>query len=498
MDWSTAKERAVEIMIEQAYVQSALGLMGWDLWGALPPEGRAFRGRASAHLAKLAHEQITGAEALRLRDQIKPRLEEDCFENEYERAGLRRFVKKVDEQTVLPIELQNELREVIQTGQMVWREALKAADFQMQLPYMERLFELEKRVAICKNPDQPVFETLTQEVDEGISVETIQRLFAQLQEGLAPLLRQVASRDEGVDESVLDFTAPKADMEAFARYVVERVGFDFSKGSMGEVLHPMCYGIGPKDVRITTNYAKGPIEAAMSLLHESGHGMYNYSSNEQALRYGLWGGVHGSMHESQSRYIENILGRSEAFWRFLYPQAQRRFDGLRGVSFERFYRAFSKVKIGVKRLEADELSYSLHPILRFEIEKAYFDGQLQVKDFEEVWNEKHRQLFGLTPKNAAEGILQDIHWTSGHIGYFHSYTLGNLIGGQILEAQLAQTPDFYAQVERGEFGEIIEYLKDNIWQYGQLYNAGQLVERVTGKELSAQPFLRYLTNKYVR
>ncbi len=496
MDMQTAKERALRIREEQAYIRHAMGLMGWDLWGALPPEGRPFRAKASAYLASINHEKITGREALELRDYLKPRLDEDVFENEYERAAIREFVKTVDEQTILPFELQNELREVTQTGQMVWREALKAKDFQMQLPYMQKLFELEKKVAECKKPDQPVFNTLCEGVDEGMDVEQIERLFTELREGLVPLLQRAAERDRDVDESVLHFEASKPQMQEFGRFVVETVGFDFNKGSMGEVLHPMCYGIGPKDVRITTNYSRGAIDATMSLMHEGGHGMYNYSSNEQALKYGLWGGISGSMHESQSRYMENIVGRSREFWSFFYPEAQKRFDALKNVPFETFYRAFTRVKIGVKRLDADELSYSLHPILRFEIEKAYFDGKIQVKDFEEIWNEKHREFFGMVPKDAAEGILQDIHWTSGHIGYFQSYTLGNLIGGQVLEKQLEENPQMYEQIARGEFAPTLEFLRENIWQYGRLYTTGEMVEKVSGKPLSAAPFLKYLQKKF--
>ena len=496
MDMNTAKAKALEIMREQSYIRHAMGLMGWDLWGALPAEGREFRAQSSKYLATISHERITGREALELRDYLKPRLGEDAFENEYERAAMREFVKTVDEQTILPLALQNELREVTETGQMVWREALKAKDFKMQLPYMQKLFELEKRVAECKNPDQPVFDTLTGDVDEGMTVQEIEALFSELREGLVPLLQAAAERDKDVDESILKFEASKADMQEFGRYVVSTVGFDFNKGSMGEVIHPMCYGIGPKDARITTNYSRGAIDSTMSLLHESGHGMYGYSSNDQALKYGLWGGISGSMQESQSRYIENIVGRSEPFWRFFYPEAQKRFDHLKKIPFETFYRAFTRVKIGVKRLEADELSYSLHPILRFEIEKAYFDGKIEVKDFEEVWNEKHREFFGMVPRDAAEGILQDIHWTSGHIGYFQSYTLGNLIGGQILEKQLAENPQMYEQIGRGEFAPTIEFLRENIWQYGKLGTTGEMVKRVCGKPLSATPFLRYLQRKF--
>ena len=496
MDMNTAKSKALEIMREQSYIRHAMGLMGWDLWGALAPEGREFRAQSSKYLATISHEKITSREALELRDYLKPRLDEDCFENEYEQAAMREFVKTVDEQTVLPFDLQNELREVTQTGQMVWREALKAKDFKMQLPYMQKLFELEKKVAECKDPDRPVFDTLVSSVDEGITVSEIEALFFDLRDGLVPLLKEAAERDMDVDESILRFDAQKPDMEAFARHVVSTVGFDFNKGSMGEVLHPMCYGIGPKDVRITTNYSRGAIDATISLLHESGHGMYGYSSNEQALKYGLWGGISGSMQESQSRYIENIIGRSEPFWRFFYPEAQKHFAPLKDIPFETFYRAFTKVKIGVKRLDSDELSYSLHPILRFEIEKAYFDGQIEVKDFEEIWNEKHREFFGMVPKDAAEGILQDIHWTSGHIGYFQSYTLGNLIGGQVLEKQLAENPEMYEQIGRGEFAPTIEFLRKNIWQYGRLCTTGEMVKRVSGKPLSAAPFLRYLRRKF--
>ena len=233
------------------------------------------------------------------------------------------------------------------------------------------------------------------------------------------------------------------------------------------------------------------------MLHEGGHARYGYSSNDRAVECGLWGGLSGAMHEGQARFYENIIGKSPEFWRLAYPVAVKHFPYLKDVPMEKFYMAQMKVQPSLHRITADELTYSLHPIIRFEMEKDCFDGKTSTDDFEEIWREKYKETFGLVPKDAREGVLQDIHWASGHIGYFQSYTLGNLYGGQMLHAMKKVLPNFDELVEKGEFAPINQWLYDNVHQFGRAMTPTEVLLHATGEELTETYFLDYLRDKYL-
>jgi carboxypeptidase Taq len=278
--------------------------------------------------------------------------------------------------------------------------------------------------------------------------------------------------------------------------IAEKSFFDKNKATYSEVIHPECIGVGPEDIRITT-YFNDLIPSIFSMLHECGHGVYSYSSNEKVVDYGIWGGIHGAMHESQSRFYENLIGKSKEFWQYFYPLLQDEIKEFQNIDLDTFYNGINKVNISAKRLEADELTYSLHPIIRFEIEKEYFEGKLKTDDFYEAWNAKYKEYLGIEPQNDREGILQDIHWAAGLIGYFQSYTLGNIYGGQLRNKMLQDIPDLYQQIANGNFVALNKWNYEKIHQYGKLYSPNELIMKVTGEEIQSKYFVEYLNKKFL-
>jgi carboxypeptidase Taq len=275
------------------------------------------------------------------------------------------------------------------------------------------------------------------------------------------------------------------------------MGFDFEAGRLDESVHPFTINFNNKDVRITTHYDELDFRSALfGTIHEGGHAIYEQDIADELTGTLLDTGVSMGIHESQSRYYENILGRSKEFWKFFFPEAKSRFSQFNGISFEEFYKGINKVEPSLVRIEADELTYSLHIIIRYELEKALINGEIEVRDLPELWNAKYKEYLGIEPNNDAEGVLQDVHWSGGSFGYFPSYALGNLYGAQFLSKMLKDMPDYYADIEDGKLDKIHKWLNENIHKHGAVYKPADLVKMVTGEELSSKYFIEYLNKKY--
>lgn len=488
-------QKAKEIINTQRYYGSIRALMGWDLWQGLPMDGREYRQEVSGYFIKEQIKLITDYETKKLVEYFRE-LDEDKYIDLYDKALARMLIKRYDNAVKIPIDLQLEMSSFTSKAQMVWKEALNNSDFDLYKPYLKQMFELKTKVAEAMDNTRKPFDVLVDSVDEGLTVEKVDQLFSELKKGIISILSRIKDKHLAIDNSILKVNSSKDIIRKIGTQIVETAFFDKDKATYWEVIHPVCIGVGPTDIRITT-YFNDLFPSIFSVLHECGHGVYSYSSNTKVVEYGLWGGISGAMHESQSRFYENIIGKSKEFWECFYPLLQSEIKEFKEIDLETLYKAINKVEPSLKRLDADELTYSLHPIIRFEMEKDYFDGKLKTEDFEEVWNAKYKEYLGIEPKNAREGVLQDVHWASGHVGYFQSYTLGNIYGGQFRNKMLKDIPDLYEQISKGNFEPLNKWNYENIHQYGDLYTPNELILKVTGEEIKSKYFIEYLEEKFM-
>ncbi|MDD4781307.1 MAG: carboxypeptidase M32 [Tissierellia bacterium] len=479
----------------QRYYGSINSLMAWDLWQGLPVDGREYRQSVTGYFIKEASNLIKSNETKKLVEYFRE-LDDNRYENIYDKAAARVLINKYDKAVKVPIELQIEMNNFTSTAQMAWKEALDKSDFNMYKPYIKKSFELKAKVAEAIDNTKNPLDVLVDDVDEGLTVAKIDELFSELKVAIIDILEKIRDKNETIDDSFLNVNIDKENVKSICSHIVENSFFDKNKGTYQEVLHPVLYGVGPRDVRVTTNY-KRLIPCIFSMLHECGHGIYEYSGNDKVVEYSLYGGISGTMHESQSRFYENLIGKSYEFWQYFYTFLQSEVNEFKNIDLDKFYNALNKVKPSLRRLDADELTYNLHPIIRFEMEKEYFQGNLKTDDFYEAWNAKYKEYLGLEPKNAKEGVLQDVHWASGHIGYFQSYTLGNVYGGQFRNKLLEAYPNVYKEISFGNFDSLNKWMYENIHQYGNLYTQNDLIKKATGEEIKSKYFIDYLYEKFL-
>ena len=469
--------------------------MGWDERTMLPPAAGPYRA-----------EQLTAVSALIHRRWTEPQFVANVAElaagplangDSPVAATIRRVKRRVDRKTKLPQRLVEEIACTAVLGQQAWEQARKENDFPTFRPLLEKMVALKREEAQAVGyPEQP-YDALLDDYEPEERTANVARVLAGLREQLAPLVAEIHETGRRPDMSVVSRPFPIDVQEAFGCEAARAIGFDFSRGRLNVTAHPFCTTLGPHDCRITTRFDGKFFNAAFfGILHEAGHGIY-----EQGLlpdEFGLPTGeaISLGIHESQSRMWENMVGRSRAFWEHFFPEAQRRFPAaLGGVELDAFYFALNDVRPSLIRVEADEATYNLHILIRFELERAILDGQLRPADLPIAWNEKYQDYLGLLPPNNAQGVLQDVHWSAGLIGYFPTYTLGNLYAAQFFAQADADLGGLAAQFARGEFQPLREWLREKIHRHGQRYTAAELVQRVTGRPLAPEPLLRHLRTK---
>ena len=477
------------------YYNSIGGVLGIDQWGGLPDEGVPYRLEVNDFLNDQKRALYFTSEADELAAYYK---EHPVGEDEIETAQIRGFLKQRSFYQDVPKELLDEFNRKRVESMTAWKQAREAKDFNIFKPYMKEVFELRKKIALALRPGEDPFATMVDLTDEGLNIDDISAQFGKLREGIVAIRRKVEESGFTIDNSFLKQEQNAEDMMSFAKTLAREVGYKDSMGGYNEkVIHAFSSTIGPRDARISC--AKhGKLSLMTTVLHESGHSMYGYSSNEAVAKAGLYGGISGGFHEGQARFIENFIGRSRAYIHHIYPKLIEAFPAYAAVSEEDFYRGLNKVASTYKRTEADEVTYNLHVIIRFELERDYFAGKLTIDEMRDAWNDKYEEYLGIRPCNDTEGILQDMHWTGSWIGYFQSYALGNIYDGMIYNAIRKELPNFSQLVERGEFAPIISWLTENIWQYGRSVTAMDLLNKFSDKGLDAQPLLDYLDDKFGR
>jgi carboxypeptidase Taq len=472
-------------------------LAEWDMNTQMPDGAGSIRGHQMATMQGVLHEFRTDPRIGVLLDTLEPRIGQSRY-SDADRGLVRIARRMYDQAAKLPRELVEEMARVGASSFDAWRRARERNDFDSFAPWLERTIALQREVADRLGYEDTRYDALLDLYEPGMTVKRLDALFAPVREVSVSLLKRIQASGHDIDDSCLQDDFDPQKQIALSRVILERMGYDFSRGVIAESPHPFTTSMGsPFDVRLTVHPDRRFIQAAvMAAIHEGGHALYEQGSAESLARTPVAGGVSMGVHESQSRLWENAIGRSEAFWQGQYAAVREAFPAQFGnVDVTTFTRALNRVQPSLIRIEADEVTYNLHIIARYELEKAMVNGQVAVENLPGLWNATYRNLLGIEPERDSEGILQDIHWTSG-FGYFPTYTLGNLYGAQIYATLRRAFPDFDKRLAGGDTAFILNWLRDELYVAGSTYMPEDLIQRVTGEAPNPRFFTDYLTNKF--
>lgn len=497
MDAASAYADLIRRFRESRLLDSVGAVVGWDQHTYMPPRGAAFRAEQMGLLAKLGHGLLTDPVLGERLAQVEGTDLVTAADSDAA-VNVREIRRVYDRAVKVPPALVEEIARVTSQAQTVWAEARKKSDFGAFAPWLEKVVTLKRHEAEAVGYQAEPYDALLDEYEPGATAAEITRVFAELRAELVPLVAAITSSGHTPRRDVLTREYPVERQHVFGQAAAAAIGFDFNAGRLDTTVHPFCSGIGPGDCRLTTRYHPRELNQGLfGILHEAGHGIY-----EQGLDPAHFGTPRGmavslGIHESQSRLWENQVGRSGPFWEHFYPRLQQTFPGtLDDVTLREFVFAINDVAKSFIRVEADEATYNLHILLRFELECALLTGELKPADVPDAWNEKFSRSFELTPPDDAHGCLQDIHWSMGGLGYFPTYTLGNLYAAQLMQAARADLGDLDADFRRGVFGRLRSWLNEKVHRPGQRDRPRVLCERVTGKPLSHRPLIEYLRTKY--
>ena len=475
-------------------LSQAHSLLSWDQNTYMPDGAAAARAQQMATLSKLSHERLVDPQLGEMLSALKGR-----FAEEGDDAALLEVTQRhVARATKLPSDFVEAFSKARSAGQQAWIKARSDADFATFAPHLETLFDFARRQADYLGYDDHPYDALHDLYERGSSTAKVKEVFAELRDATVPLVKDVAQKGRGVSDAPVHQPFDESLQEKFGVEVVKDFGYDFERGRLDRTVHPFATGISKYDVRITTRYSEDFLNPALfGTMHEAGHAMYEQGIADAYYRSPLGNAVSLGVHESQSRLWENLVGRSYGFWEYKYPRLQEVFPQQFGeVSLDDFYAAINTLAPSLIRVEADEVTYNLHVMVRFELELALLEGSLSVRDLPDAWNAKYQDYLGLTPPDDAQGCLQDIHWSFGAIGYFPTYTLGNIMSVQLFEAAKRAHPDLEGEIRRGAFGTLLTWLRENIYQHGSKYEPGDLLKRATGSGLDAKPYIDYLNTKF--
>jgi carboxypeptidase Taq len=383
-------------------------------------------------------------------------------------------------------------------GYQVWQEAKATADFELFLPALERNVELVNRYLECFEPAAERYDILLDDYERDMKTADVRAVFEILKRELVPLIAELRERDDPSLAEVVNGDFPVDRQREVSHEVIGMFGYREDTWRLDPTVHPFASGGSVDDIRLTTNYDPENLESLMATMHEYGHGLYEHQVAPELDRTPLGSGVSLGLHESQSRMWENLVGRSLPFWRFFYGRLQQAFpEQLGDVDVERFYRAVNRVTPSLIRIHADEVTYNLHVILRFELEQDIVEGRVELRDLPEEWNRRMDEFLGVEVPSDSQGVLQDVHWSGGAIGYFPTYSLGNVISLQIWERVMSDIPDLYDRIERGEFAPLREWLGERLHRHGRKFTPAETLEKVVGGPIDAGPYLRYLREKHL-
>lgn len=481
-------------LTELADLNSVSRLLSWDQQTMMPAAGAAARADHGATIRKLAHELLIDDETGRLLEAVRP--VEESLDPDSDDAALVRVARRDYEKARhVPAELRAEMARASSQARQDWLRAKADSDFAAFLPALERNVELRHRFVECFPPADEPYDILLDEFEPEATTAEVRRIFDEVKATVVPLLAEL--RDREADDDFLRGDFPIERQERFARELVDALGTRPDSWRLDPTEHPFASGPGRDDVRVTTRYDPDTLKSLFSVVHEYGHGLYNHQIPPALARLPTGGGPSLGLHESQSRLWENLVGRGLPFWRCFYPRLQATFpERLGGVELPRFVAAINRVRPSLVRTGADEVTYGLHVILRFELEQEIVNGRIALRDLPEAWKAKMHEYLGVEVPDDARGVLQDTHWASGMIGYFPTYLLGTIMSVQIWERAKADLPGLESGFERGEFGPLRDWLGEHVHRHGRKFSPQETLRRATGSTIDAQPYLAYLWEKY--
>jgi len=463
----------------------------------MPTGGTAARAEQLATLRKTAHALLTSDETGCLLEELQAEAAGLDYDSD-EASLVRVTARDYERERKIPARLVAEMAKATALAQEAWEQARAESNYPHFQPHLQEIVDLNIQLAEALGYEDCLYDALLDLFEPGMKTVQVAQIFDELKAELVPLVRAIAEEKDAVDDAILYRDYDEKKQWAFGLEVLRQMGFDFGRGRQDKSPHPFTTSFSTNDVRLTTRVHRSQFKTALfGSIHEGGHALYEQGLSPALERTPLCDGASLGVHESQSRLWENVIGRSRGFWTFYFPHLKELFpEQLDAVNLETFYRAINKVEPSMIRVEADEVTYNLHVFLRFEIENNVLEGKVKLSDLPKAWNAKTKDYLGIVPANDAEGVLQDIHWSTGTIGYFPTYALGTLLSVQFYNQALAEMPEIPAQIERGEFAPLRTWLQERIHVHGKKYTPAELVERVTGSELSARPFVEYIRTKY--
>src|SRR5436190_6734354 len=490
-----ALEQLKERMAEVTDLGKVVRLLSWDMQTKMPPAGIGHRADQMATIQRLAHELFVDPAVGRWLDELRPL--EESLDPDSDDASLIRVARRDYEKDVnVPASLRAEMARASAEARPVWVKAKGESDFASFLPSLERIVELKLQYVDCvADGAAERYDVLLDDYEPQTTTAEVRTLFDELRPQLVELIAELRERE--VDTSFLEGDFPPDRQEALAHEVTELFGHRPDSWRIDPTEHPFASGSGRDDVRITTNYHPDSLHSLFSTMHEYGHGLYSHQQPKHLERLPTGGPCSLGIHESQSRLWENLVGRSRPFWGLFYPRLQETYpERLAGVDLERFHAGIHAVEPGLIRIEADEVTYGMHVMLRFELEQDMVEGRLELRDLPQRWNEKMWDYLGVEVPDDGHGVLQDVHWSGGSIGYFSTYLIGTVASVQIWEAATRDLPDLEEQVGRGEFAPLREWLGEHVHALGRKFSPQETLRRATGSTIAAQPYLDYLRKAY--
>jgi len=474
----------------------ALSLAGWDIATQTPPKGKPSAAKASGILSGEMFQLRTSPEMKEILDTFHKHEAELTDVQRRETELLSEQLEKLEK---IPKDEYQAMAELTSTAQFVWEEAKEKNDWSMFKPYLERIVATQKRFCQLTHPGLHPYEACLDDYEKKLTIAELDTFFGAVREKSVPLIQKIAASGKKIRKDFLNRSFPTEGQKRVSYKLLGHIGFDLEAGVLAESEHPFTMDLSPGDVRLTTHfYERNLTSAILSTIHEGGHGLYEQHAKASPIVSGslLDSGVSMGIHESQSRFYENILGRSQGFWEYVYPMLAEEFpEQLKDVTADEFCQAINLSAPGLIRIEADELTYNLHIMIRYELEKALMEDQIQVDDLPKLWNEKYGEYLNIIPHNDSVGVMQDVHWSGGMIGYFPSYALGNAYGAQLANT-MKKAVDIEAACRKGDLSPISGWLNEHIHQYGELKTPGQLIQDATGEKLNPTYLTDYLEEKF--
>ncbi|KIY22223.1 carboxypeptidase M32 [Mesobacillus subterraneus] len=479
---------------KMAAYKEALSLIYWDLRTGAPKKGAAQRSEVIGVLSSEVFNMSTSEEMA----SYIARLSNEQSLSEIAGKTLEECRKDYNRNKKIPAEEYREYVILQSKAETVWEEARAKSDFEMFRPYLEKLVETTKKFIEYWGYEGNKYNTVLDMYEPGVTVEVLDQVFGDLRKKIVPLVQKISNSTVKPETGFLFRHFPKEKQRAFSLEILKQMGYDFDAGRLDETVHPFAMGLNPGDVRVTTKYDEADFRTAVfGTIHEGGHALYEQNISEELVGTLLSSGTSMGIHESQSLFYENFVGRNYSFWKNNYSLLQEYSDGqFSAVGIEDFYRAVNESKPSLIRIEADELTYPLHVMIRYEIEKGLFNDEIEVKDLPQVWNDKYEQYLGIRPENDAQGVLQDVHWAGGSFGYFPSYALGYMYAAQFKHAMLKDLPDYEKLLEQGNLQPIKQWMTENVHKHGKMKKPLEILTDVTGEGLNAQYLVDYLSEKY--